>query len=138
MPHPFPTPRQAPWRLLTLSAALFAAATAPGLLMAAETVSGPGPAADPLDATAAVAPLHYRSAFSSYRPLGQTTVRDWKEVNQEVNRLGGWRAYAREAQQALRPVEPGPSAATSAAPATPVAEPSARQGGAGHHHQERP
>ena len=59
--------------------------------------------------------LAHRSVFSSYRPLGDSPLRDWKEVNQEVNRIGGWRAYTREAQQALR--APAADAATPPSPA---------------------
>lgn len=52
---------------------------------------------DPLDPQAAVPPAQYRSALAAYRPLAEAPVGSWKEANERVNRIGGWRAYAREA-----------------------------------------
>ena len=40
------------------------------------------------------------SAFERYRPYADQAVRPWREVNAEVGRIGGWRAYAREANEA--------------------------------------
>lgn len=57
------------------------------------------PAPDPLDPKAAVLPAQHRSAMAGYRPLAETPVGSWKEANERVNRIGGWRAYAREAAQ---------------------------------------
>ena len=37
--------------------------------------------------------------MSGYRPLAEAPVGSWKEANERVNRIGGWRAYAREAAQ---------------------------------------
>lgn len=56
-------------------------------------------APDPLDPKAAVPPAQHRSALSAYRPQADTPVGSWKEANERVNRIGGWRAYAREAAQ---------------------------------------
>lgn len=55
-----------------------------------------GTAADP---GAAVEPMVYRSPFARYRPLSEAAVAPWKSVNDEVARIGGWKAYAREAQE---------------------------------------
>lgn len=55
--------------------------------------------ADPLDAQARVPAAAYRSALDGYRRLGDDTRVDWKAANERVNQVGGWRAYAREAQQ---------------------------------------
>lgn len=63
--------------------------------LAAQPAAPVGPR-DPIDARAAVPPVSYRSALSSYRPLGDDKT-DWKEANHRVGRIGGWRAYAREA-----------------------------------------
>ncbi len=57
------------------------------------------PAPDPIDAKAAVPPAQHRSPMASYRPLAESPVGSWKEANERVNRIGGWRAYAREAAQ---------------------------------------
>ena len=40
----------------------------------------------------------YRSAFEGYRPFQPPEVRGWREANDEVARIGGWKAYAKEAQ----------------------------------------
>jgi len=54
---------------------------------------------DPADPVAAVPPATYRSAFAGYKALGETPLTNWREANDEVGRIGGWRAYLREAQQ---------------------------------------
>ena len=57
------------------------------------------PAPDPLDPQAAVPPARHRSAMADYRALAESPVGSWKQANERVNRIGGWRAYAREAAQ---------------------------------------
>jgi hypothetical protein len=63
--------------------------------------ASPAPAArpDPLDARADVPALSYRSSFSRYRSLSDDKPLSWREANDAVARIGGWRVYAREAQQ---------------------------------------
>ena len=76
---------------------------------------------DPLDAKAATAPLIYRSAFTGYRKLAaESPPLAWREANDAVERIGGWRVYAREAQQA----DAAPPA-TKAAESPPAAKPAA-------------
>jgi hypothetical protein len=85
--------------------------------------------ADPLDAQARVPTVTHVSPLASYRRLGDDKRVPWTEANDTVNRIGGWRAYAREAQQA-DPAAPAPvpSAAPNAAPSSaPSAAP--RHGG---------
>lgn len=65
--------------------------------------------ADPLDAQVRVPAAVHVSAFASYRRLGDDKRVDWKEANEAVNRIGGWRTYLREAQQP----DPAPTAPTS-------------------------
>ena len=48
--------------------------------------------ADPLDAQVRVPAVTHSSALSSYRRLGDDKRIDWKEANEAVNRIGGWRA----------------------------------------------
>ena len=64
---------------------------------------------------AAPAPEPYRSALDGYQRFNDEKVAPWKESNDTVGRIGGWKAYAKEAQ--------GPSAETPAksAPADPHA-----------------
>lgn len=82
----------------TLCASTFAAQA-----QGASPPSGPTPAPaarpDPLDAKAGVPALSYRSSFSRYRSLSDDKPVSWREANDAVARIGGWRAYAREAQQ---------------------------------------
>jgi hypothetical protein len=66
----------------------------------------PAPARpDPADARAAVAPLAHRSALADYRKAAAPPTA-WRDANDTVERIGGWRAYAREAAASA----PSPSA----------------------------
>ncbi|MCW5661894.1 MAG: hypothetical protein KIT60_29680 [Burkholderiaceae bacterium] len=78
--------------------------------------------ADPLDAAAAVPPVRHESALKTYRRFDDAPPVSWRQANETVERIGGWRSYAREASQ--------PPAATSAPPAAPAprAEPSGHGG----------
>ena len=42
--------------------------------------------------------LTHRSAFEGYRPFAEQPVGSWREANDVVGRIGGWKAYARESQ----------------------------------------
>lgn len=56
--------------------------------------------ADPLDARAVVPAIVYRSSIGSGRRVTPNSdAVPWREANDTVHRIGGWRAYAREAQQ---------------------------------------
>ena len=72
---------------------------------------------DPLDSKASVPALSYVSSFSQYRLLGDEKPVSWREANDTVTRIGGWRVYAREAQQ------PDPAPAAPAAVPTDKAKP---------------
>lgn len=69
---------------------------------------------DPLNARAEVPALTYASPLAGYRSVGELKLGSWKEANDTVTRIGGWRAYAREASQPA----PAPAAAPLAAPTT--------------------
>lgn len=58
--------------------------------------------------------LQYRSALAGYRAWKDQPVSDWREANEVTGRIGGWRAYAREARQ------PDPSPAGGADSLTPI------------------
>lgn len=79
-------------------------------------------------ASAPAAPA-YRSAFEGYRAWAEPTPTPWREANDTVGRIGGWRAYAREAQgQPLEaPATPAPASAPS--PAAPPAHDHSMHGG---------
>jgi hypothetical protein len=105
MPHPL---------LRRLGPALFAlalVAAAPWPAAAQQAPAAP-PRADPLDARAAVPPLVWRSSLAQHRRWQEQPVGDWPQANQTVNRIGGWRSYAREAH-APTPA-PAPAASTPA------------------------
>lgn len=59
---------------------------------------------------AAAAPPEWRSAFESYRPFSDEKTAPWRQSNDTVQGVGGWRAYAREAAQ--------PASAAASAPAS--------------------
>lgn len=40
--------------------------------------------------------LSYVSPISTYKAYEPQTIQPWKEANDNVGRIGGWRAYARE------------------------------------------
>jgi hypothetical protein len=77
------------------------------LSAAALAAAAQNPRPDPLDARAAVPAAPYRSALSGYRSAASTPASaiEWKQANDEVARIGGWRAYAREAAAS----EPAPA-----------------------------
>jgi len=92
-----------------------------------------GPRRSPLDAAADVPPVVYRSPFASARAGAQDKPRSWRELNDNVERIGGWREYLREAQQPETKPETKPETqgATPARPGKPAA---AEHAGGGHKH----
>lgn len=82
--------------------------------MATLSLSGLSTAApNPADEQNIVPPVIYQSPFRDYRPIGEDQPIPWKAANDEVRRIGGWRVYAKEAQD-------GTASANPAAPATPA------------------
>lgn len=73
----------------------------------------------------AAPPSVYRSAWSSYRPYAEEKVISWKDANDEVGRIGGWRTYLRESQG--QPSGSGGAAAKNSAKPAP-SDASAAQG----------
>lgn len=71
---------------------------------------------DPLDAKATVPALVYRSALTGYRRLSNDEPMPWREANDTVGRIGGWRAYAREAAELEGAVSAAPAAPAASAP----------------------
>lgn len=51
------------------------------------------------DSTSATLPAKvvYQSPISGYQPYADQPVQSWREANDRVGRIGGWRAYAKEA-----------------------------------------
>lgn len=81
------------------------------LLLPAAALAQNAPRPDPLDAKAATPPVVYRSALVDYKKLAaEPPPVAWRQANDAVERIGGWRAYAREAQA------PEPAASRPATP----------------------
>ena len=81
---------------------------------------------DPADAAVRVPPVVHQSSFAAYQAFSEQEVKDWRESNDNVGRIGGWRVYAQEGRKptAKPPAVPAaPAAATKPAPAavTPAA-----------------
>jgi hypothetical protein len=68
--------------------------------------------------------MRYRSAFAGYRPWREQALGDWREANDTVGRIGGWRTYLRQAH------EPEAPASTSAPTPAPTAAPTRAPGAA--------
>lgn len=58
---------------------------------------------DPLDPTAEVPALRYRTSLNPARGAEAGKPLAWRDANEQVGRVGGWRAYAREAQAVPAP-----------------------------------
>lgn len=80
---------------------------------------------DPLDPQASVPAFVYQSAFAQYRVLGSQELISWRQANDNVAAIGGWRVYLRQAQQ--------PEPAQPAQMDPPQAQPKAERGGQGKH-----
>ena len=93
-----------------------------GLLMALAADGTAAAAGDPADTKAAAPPLAYRSPFHDYRGFGEDNLIPWKQANDDVGRIGGWRVYAREASAP----SPPPAPVTAPAP-TATAPPAGRK-----------
>ena len=88
--------------------------------VSAAAAQNPPPAtapSDPLDAQATVPAFAYRSALTDYRRIGDEAPVPWREANDTVGRIGGWRAYAREASAPEAPESAAPAAADAPMPA---------------------
>ncbi|MDP3762269.1 MAG: hypothetical protein Q8R01_17325 [Ramlibacter sp.] len=56
------------------------------------------------------APAAWRSAFDGYQPFSEEKTVPWRQANDTVQGVGGWRAYAREAAQPASAAAPMTSA----------------------------
>jgi hypothetical protein len=72
---------------------------------------------DPQDPQARVPALVYVSSLHAPKTPVEQTALSWRQANDTVTRIGGWRAYAREAQQPDTPS--APAAATGSMPQHP-------------------
>ena len=44
--------------------------------------------------------LQYTSVFKNYQPYSEEEIIPWRQANATVQKIGGWKAYAKEAAQA--------------------------------------
>ena len=108
-------------------AAALAALLSVGTVAAQTAASRP----DPMDAGASVPVTTYKSPFGTYRAQSEPEVAPWRDSNDTAARIGGWRAYAREAQGAA--TAPTVPAATPPAPAKPASADAKKPMHDGHH-----
>ena len=52
-----------------------------------------------VSATGKSVELVYESSFQNYQRYSSTPIQSWKQANDTVKDIGGWRAYAREVTQ---------------------------------------
>lgn len=66
-------------------------------------------------------PLRFDSVLSRYKPMTDQKLGLWRDANDTVTRIGGWRTYLKEAQTPAAPATTAPSATPPpAAPGTPA------------------
>ena len=81
------------------------------------------PRPDPLDPQANVPALRYQSSRQTAGSATADKPLSWRQANDTVARIGGWRVYAREAQQPEPEIKPSASASAPLAAPAPVAAP---------------
>jgi hypothetical protein len=79
-----------------VAAALVAAAPLAVLAQAVQAPASASPPAPSASSPASAAQAAHKSAFDGYRRFDDQKVQPWREANDKVGRIGGWRAYARE------------------------------------------
>lgn len=68
------------------------------------------------------AALPYRTVFDGYQPFTDEKLKSWKDSNNTVGKIGGWRAYAKEAAEPASADKPVP-AVSPTTPALPAPAP---------------
>ena len=64
--------------------------------------------------------VSYTSPIADYQPYADEKVTSWKVSNDKVGQIGGWRTYAKEAQQPDNMSTPAKSSIPSAGNLAPV------------------
>lgn len=129
-----------PTRIAVVMACFAIAALPAGAQTVADQPAAASRAAAAKASDAASSASTYRSAFEGFRRFADQPVGSWREANDTVGRVGGWRAYAREAQgggaahghggMRMQPVERAAPVQPAASSPGPAATPAA--GHAGH------
>ena len=61
-------------------------------------------------APSSAAGVTYRSPLENYRRFSDEPVASWRQANDLVGQIGGWKAYAREAASGSAPAAPASGA----------------------------
>ena len=78
------------------------------LVLLAGTVAAQSPAA--LTQPAMPTRLQYTSTLSGYQAYADEPVQSWREANDRVGRIGGWKVYAKEKTSGVTPAAETPAA----------------------------
>jgi hypothetical protein len=78
---------------------------------------------DPLDAQAATPAVHYQSPLKTYQGFSAQPLHNWREANELVGRIGGWRTYAQEPYAQEPWEQPAESAGATDSPSAKPMEP---------------
>lgn len=89
---------------------MFHSIPAIGLALAAAGICGAALAQSSNTAVPA-APAAYQSAVEGYKPFTEEKTAPWTESNITVGKVGGWRAYAKEAGEGQKAAQPADTAA---------------------------
>jgi hypothetical protein len=90
-------------------------------LLASHASAQTAPPAVPPAISPAVTPAPFKSAFEGYQSYSDDKMTNWKAANDEVARIGGWREYAKQAQNLE--LKPENTPATTAGEVKPKAKP---------------
>jgi hypothetical protein len=83
-------------------ATLWGTATLAQSTPSSPSLSSPSPSEHPaLSKQSTTAVQTNSSYFSGYKPQQEVKVGNWRDANDQVGRIGGWRVYTREAAEAL-------------------------------------
>ena len=100
---------------------LIAGAALPAFAQTSGSVSQSPAAGAPVELT-------YRSTFDAYQRFTEENVGPWRDANDTVGRIGGWRSYAKEGREPAVPGTPNPSSSSTPAAPAPAANPHAGHG----------
>ena len=111
-----------PGRLLALACIAVPLSGLSAAALAQTAAQSANPAAPAAARTGIAAPPAFRSAFEGYQPYTDEKMQDWKQANDRVGQIGGWREYAKEASRAEASDSPAPGSSPAAPPANPDAK----------------
>lgn len=91
-----------------------------------------GAAPHPADPAAKAPAARYESAFADYRTYREEKLAPWREVNEEVGRIGGHAGMFRAGQAGHGPAKPAAGEPASSATKKPAGQAPARGAPQGH------